>query len=161
MRRHSSLPRRAFSLIELVIFVVIIVIIAAIAIPRLSRGAGGAADAALTGDLAVMRSGIDLYETEHVGDYPTLAAFVAQMTTYSDINGNTNATKGGAFIYGPYLRAVPPLPVGAQNSQTGIKATPADGVGAFGWAYDQAAGAIFANCAVAETDDSGKAYNTY
>lgn len=161
MRRSNARRRRAFSLIELVIVIVIIGIIAAIAIPRLSRGSAGAADAALIGDLAVMRSGLDLYATEHTGDVPTLANFVNAMTLYSDVAGNTNAVKGGAFIYGPYLRAVPPLPVGAQRSQTGVKAPPADGVGAFGWIYDDTAETIVANCAVAETDDSGKPYNTY
>ncbi len=150
---------RAFSLIELVIVVVIIGIIAAIAIPRLSRGAAGAADAALIGDLAVMRSGIDLYETEHVGAQPTLANFVNQMTQFTDANGNTSATKGGLFIYGPYLRQVPPLPVGVLKGQTNIKAPPANGLGAFGWVYSS--GLMFANTAAGEVDDSGKPYNTY
>ena len=161
MRRCRVQSRRAFSLIELVIVVVIIGIIAAIAIPRLSRGAAGAADAALIGDLAVMRSSLDLYETEHTGDVPTLANFVNAMTLYSDINGNTNPVQGGAFIYGPYLRAVPPLPVGAQKGQNGVKAPPADGIGAFGWCYDVTAETIVANCAVGEADDSGTDYNTY
>ena len=153
--------RRAFSLIELVIVVVIIGIIAAIAIPRLSRGAEGAADAALIGDLAVMRSSIDLYLTEHQGLNPTLASFELQMTEYSDLNGATNATKTGAFIYGPYLRAVPPLPVGAQRGETALKAPPVDGSGAFGWVYAASTGSIVANCAADETDGAGKPYNTY
>ena len=157
--RLSGRNHRAFSLIELVIVVVIIGIIAAIAIPRLSRGAAGAADAALIGDLAVMRSGIDLYATEHVGDLPTLVNIVNQMTQFTDINGNTSATKGGLFIYGPYLRQVPPLPVGAQKGSTKIKAAPADGLGAFGWVYTS--GFMFANTAAGEVDDSGKPYNTY
>ncbi len=159
MRVSNGRNDRAFSLIELVIVVVIIGIIAAIAIPRLSRGAAGAADAALIGDLAVMRSGIDLYETEHVGDQPTLANIVNQMTQFTDLNGNTSATKGGLFIYGPYLRQVPPLPVGVLKGQTNIKAPPANGLGAFGWVYSS--GLMFANTAVGEVDDSGKPYNTY
>ncbi|MCH8006694.1 MAG: prepilin-type N-terminal cleavage/methylation domain-containing protein [Planctomycetes bacterium] len=150
---------RAFSLIELVIVVVIIGIIAAIAIPRLSRGAAGAAESALIGDLTVIRASIDLYTTEHVGGLPTLANFVSQMIQFSDVNGNTSATKTGLFIYGPYLRQIPPLPVGAQKGRTGIKASPADGVGAFGWVYSS--GMIFANTAAGEVDDSGKPYNTY
>ncbi len=150
---------RAFSLIELVIVVVIIGIIAAIAIPRLSRGAAGAAESALIGDLTVLRASIDLYTTEHVGDLPTLANFVSQMIQFSDINGNTSATKTGLFIYGPYLRQIPPLPVGGQKGRTGIKALPADGTGVSGWVYS--AGTILANTAAAEVDDSGKPYNSY
>ncbi len=159
MRKCNGRNDRAFSLIELVIVVVIIGIIAAIAIPRLSRGAAGAADAALIGDLAVMRSGIDLYSTEHVGDLPTLADIVSQMTQFTDINGNASATKGGLFIYGPYIRQIPPLPVGTQKGQTNIKAAPADGAGAFGWVYSS--GLVFPNTAAGEVDDSGKPYNTY
>ena len=83
------------------------------------------------------------------------------MTTYTDLNGNPNATKAGVFIYGPYLRAVPPLPVGAQRGETALKVPPADGTAGFGWAYDAANGTILANCAVGDTDDSGKPYNTY
>ncbi len=150
---------RAFSLIELIIVVVIIGIIAAIAIPRLSRGAAGAALSALIGDLAVMRSAIDLYATEHIGSLPTLADFANQMTQYSDVSGNTSATKSGAFIYGPYLRELPPLPGGPQQGRTGVKAPPADGLGPFGWVYSS--GLIFANAAPGEVDESGKPFNTY
>jgi len=159
VRLSNGRNHRAFSLIELVIVVVIIGIIAAIAIPRLSRGAAGAAEAALIGDLTVIRASIDLYTTEHVGGLPTLANFVSQMIQFSDVNGNTSATKTGLFIYGPYLRQIPPLPVGAQKGRTGIKASPADGVGAFGWVYSS--GMIFANTAAGEVDASGKPYNTY
>jgi prepilin-type N-terminal cleavage/methylation domain-containing protein len=152
---------RAFSLIELVIVVVIIGIIAAIAIPRLSRGAEGAADSALIADLAVMRNAIDLYETEHVGTMPTVAGFHDEMLLYTDIGGTTATAKGGAFIYGPYLRAVPPLPVGARKGSNSIKAAPPDGAGTEGWAYDAGTGDIRANCSNLEEDDAGKKYNEY
>ncbi len=150
---------RAFSLIELVIVVVIIGIIAAIAIPRLSRGAEGAADAALIGDLAVMRGALDLFVTEHTGVMPTAMNFEDSMLLYSNDVGGTNSIKGGGYIYGPYLRAIPPLPVGVMKGNTGIKAPPADGVGG-GWIYDIATISITANTTV-EADDSGKPYNTY
>jgi prepilin-type N-terminal cleavage/methylation domain-containing protein len=157
--------RRGFSLIELVIVVVIIGIIAAIAIPRLSRGSAGAADAALSGNLAVLRNAIDLYATEHGGTYPTVAAFEAQLTQYSDVSGGTSAAKTTSAIYGPYLRKIPPLPVGGtgyKNSTTivdGTSGTP--GAAAGGWFYNPSTGDIRANLADAAQDASGKAYNTY
>ncbi len=157
----SNRGRRAFSLIELVIVVVIIGIIAAIAIPRLSRGSEGAADAALIGDLAVMRSSIDLFSTEHPGFPPLEATFEAQMLQYSDSVGNTSSAKGGGFIYGPYLRAIPPLPVGAMRGMIGIKGPPANGAGTEGWVYDDATQQIMANTAGGEADANGKDYNTY
>jgi len=149
---------RAFSLIELVIVVVIIGIIAAIAIPRMSRGAAGAADSSLTANLAVLRNSIDLYQTEHGGTYPTVAAIVAQLTTYSSDAGTTQVSKDTTYVYGPYLRAVPALPVGAKKGNNGIAA--ADGTGV-GWIYNETTGTIAANCTGSEKDVRGVAYNAY
>ena len=153
--------RRAFSLIELVIVVVIIGVIAAIAIPRLSRGTEGAVEAALRGDLAVMRSAIDLYVAEHQGAYPALANFENQMIQYSNLAGDTSANKGGVYIYGPYLRAIPPLPGGPNIGETAVKGPPADGLGSFGWVYDELAGTIVANAGAGEVDASGQPFNEY
>ena len=149
---------QAFSLLELVIVVVIIGIIAAIAVPRLSRGSAGAADAALAGDLAVMRNAIDLYATEHPGLFPTEANIANQLTQYTDIAGVAQAAKDATHIYGPYVRKIPPLPVGAKAGQTGIDK---DDGGSIGWIYDGTTGNIAANCADSETDASGTRYNQY
>ena len=149
--------QRGFSLIELVIVVVIIGIIGAIAIPRMSRGAAGAADSALVADLSVLRNSIDLYATEHTGTYPTAAAIANQLTQFTDDNGNAQATKEATHIYGPYLRSVPPLPLGAKKGAAGIAA--ANGAG-IGWIYTAATGDIRANTPT-EADDTGKLYNTF
>ncbi len=153
--------RPGFSLIELVIVVVIIGVIAAIAIPRLSRGTDGAAESALIADLAVMRKAIDLYVTEHTGTLPTLAGFEAQMLAYTDPLGNASTTSGGGFTYGPYLRSLPPLPLGAKKGENGVKAPPANGVGPYGWVYDQAAGTIVANTASSKMDANDLPFNEY
>lgn len=151
--------RRAFSLIELVIVVVIIGIIAAIAVPRMSRGASGAADGALVANLALMRNALEMFQTEHGNSLPTLANFVNAMTQYSDEAGTTfSATKTTSCIYGPYLRAIPPLPVGADRGKTTVVASLAAGNG---WVYNATTGAISANCPDAEVDASGKKYNSY
>src|SRR3954467_6314278 len=105
MKVHAN-RSSGFSLIELVIVVVIIGIIAGIAIPRLSRGSAGAADSALSGNLAVLRSAIDLFATEHGGLDPTVGGFDSQLTQYSDTSGSFSASKTGNFIYGPYLRKI-------------------------------------------------------
>lgn len=159
MRANVLRTRRAFSLIELVIVVVIIAIIGAIAIPRMSRGAAGAAESALVGDLAVLRSAIDLYQTEHGGAYPTLAGIVAQLTQYSDENGGTNATKTVQYKYGPYLRKVPPLPLGANKGDTAIAGTYGADVG---WVYTVGSGHIAAGTNPAsEFDEAGTPYSDY
>lgn len=149
--------RRGFSLIELVIVVVIIGIIGAIAIPRLSRGAEGASDSALAGDLAVLRNAIDLYATEHGGTYPTVADFAAQLTTYTDANGNDNAAKTSTYIYGPYLRSVPKLKVGANKGNSNVAAAAGLGVG---WIYNETTGAISANTGT-DADATGTLYSAY
>jgi len=115
-RRHAG----GFSLLELVIVIVIMGIVAAVAIPRMSRGSAGAADAALSGNLAVLRNAIDMYAGEHNGTYPAVGTIANQLTLYSSAAGATNATKSSTYLYGPYLRKVPKLPVGAKKGQTGI-----------------------------------------
>jgi len=165
--------RSGFSLIELVIVVVIIGIIAAIAIPRMSRGSQGAADNALAGDVSVWRSALDLYQAEHGGVYPKdNTTILNQLTQYTDASGNVSSTKDTTHVYGPYLRAVPPLPVsdpsGVQSTPKGsstIGATAAGGPpsaivsGSYGWLYD-GAGNVYPNTGTV-TDSTGKLYTSY
>jgi general secretion pathway protein G len=170
--RSSVTRRRGFSLIELVIVVVIIGIIAAIAIPRLSRGASGAADSALAGNLSVLRNAVDLYATEHGGTFPAINVdstsgvnTIDQLLKYTDATGGISATKDTTHIFGPYLRKMPVLPVGAfknnaavvDNSSGSITA----GSSAGGWLYNPTSGDIKANVADSEKDSSGKAYSSY
>lgn len=159
--RHHQ--RRGFSLVELVIVIVIIGVIAAIAVPRLSRGAKGARDSALRGDLAILRNAIDLYSVEHRGNFPAVGTFVDQLTTYSDEDGATVAAKDVDHIFGPYLKAVPGLPIegtattGGAVGDTGVGAGDLLGVG---WIYDDTSGTIIANTGSA-ADDSGDPYSGY
>ncbi len=158
MLRHRHAGNKGFSLLELVIVIVILAIIAAIAIPRMSRGSAGAADSALSSNLAVLRNAIDLFAAEHTGTFPKVATIVAQLTQYSDAGGAAQASMDGTHIYGPYVRKIPPLPVGAKVGKTDIAA--GDG-GSVGWIYDEDTGEISANCADSEKDVSGTQYNQY
>jgi len=158
MTKSRGTHTRAFSLLELVIAVAIIAIIAAIGIPRLSRGTKGAADSALSGNLAMLRNAIDIYGAEHTGTYPTADDIGDQLTQYTDKDGNTKDTKDTTHIYGPYVRSIPPLPVGAKKGSTGIAAADANDIG---WIYTASSGDIKANTTDSEKDDSGKLYSNY
>ncbi len=175
--------RHGFSLVELVIVIVIIGVIAAIAIPRISRGAAGADESALRGNLAVLRSAIDMYAAEHGGTFPgddaagtnapdgtgaaaTDGALIGQMIMYSKFDGTVQATKDAAngFKYGPYLRkGMPPAPVGPNRSKTTVKVVA--GVPAYvatgeGWVYSYDTGELIVNSDT-ETDEAGVKYNEY
>jgi prepilin-type N-terminal cleavage/methylation domain-containing protein len=171
--RNARAGRIGFSVIELVIVMVILGIIAAIAIPRMSRGSQGAAENALAGDLAVWRSALDLYQSEHGGAYPKdNSTIVAQLTQYTDSSGAPAAVKDSVHIYGPYMRAVLPLPVGEMDKALSIPrgsttvgpatlggAPSTITSGGFGWVYD-GAGNLYPNTGPL-TDVGGKLYNSY
>ena len=148
-----------FSLIELVIVVVIIAIIGAIAIPKMSRGAAGAGDSALIQDLSVLRSALDLYQTENGGNYPTLANLSLALTGYNDgTNSTPVATKDATHIYGPYLRSIPALPVGLAKGGNTFAAAQAAMPTTVGWVYTLATGQIAPNTTNAEVDAKGVVY---
>lgn len=160
--KYQCPARRGFSLIELVIVVVIIGIIGAIAVPRMSRGAKGASDSAVTANLTVLRNALDLYSTEHGGDFPAFDDMPSALTDYTDATGDVVSSKDTTHIYGPYLRAVPTLPVGDNKGLTTFTSTaPTTSADSAGWYYNASTGDIKANCKDAEVDDGGVQYNAY
>ena len=158
--------RSGFSLVELVIVVVIIGIIAAIAVPRISRGAVGASEASLRGSLRGLRNAIDMYAAEHAGEWPATdksqATFIGQLTKMTDVAGSVGTT-AGTHIYGPYLRSVPPIPVGPNVGASEIKFKEDDNVfegeSQYGWVYNFKTGHIYAN--TDDPDEKGVGYETY
>jgi general secretion pathway protein G len=157
--------RRGFSLIELVIVVVIIAIIGAIAIPRMSRGAAGASDSALKGDLAQLRSAIDLYAGEHNNNFPDLVTSTNALTEFTDDSGDAQAAKDSTHIYGPYLRSIPTLPVGPatfKGTDTVVDGTSGNtGAAPGAWFYNKNTGVVQANIDSSIVDTTGTAYSTY
>lgn len=158
--------KSGFSLVELVIVVVIIGVIAAIAVPRISRGSRGASEAALRGSLRGLRNAIDLYAAQHGGAWPAqdkgLQTFIDQLTKRTNAEGQVGTT-AGEHIYGPYLRGVPPVPVGPNVGATGVKfkedGNVFEGEHDTGWVYNFKTAHIYAN--TNDLDESGVAYDTY
>jgi type II secretory pathway pseudopilin PulG len=161
----SSEPKQArgISLIELAIVVVIIAIIGAIAIPKMSRGEASAADETLIQDLFVLRSAVDHYNSDHPGaplnGVSSENALINALMLFSDSKGNTAGKKTGAYIYGPYLKAFPSLPIGSNKNSSAVTVSGPVGSGAFGWYFN---GTTFlCNDPSTDIDASGNPYNGY
>jgi len=155
MRRNRA---QGFTLVEILIVVIILGILASIVVAQFTNVRGTTSDTALKDNLRWMRSAVLLYQAEH-GALPTLATFEGQMTQYTDLNGNVNASKNATYKFGSYMLSLPPLPVGLQKGQTAVTGTSyANG---YGWQYDQVNGTVHANCQNSELDPDGVAYNTY
>ena len=134
--------KSGFTLVEILIVVSILGSLAAIVIPQYSESSTEAKYASLCTDLHTLRSQIELYKIHHNGFPPSFANFVAEMTRYSDISGNTALAKTVVFYYGPYMQKVPVNPFNNKRilDNTG---TVGDNVG--GWEYNQATGEINAD----------------
>jgi general secretion pathway protein G len=141
--------KSGFTLVEILIVVVILGILAAIVIPQFTEASTEAKLSSLCTDLQTIRSQIELFKVQHNDVAPLLNTFVAQMTTYSDVDGNTQATKDSTFCYGPYLQKIPVNQFNDKKDATGIHGL-LDGSGTVGddggsWEYNQATGAIHAD----------------
>jgi prepilin-type N-terminal cleavage/methylation domain-containing protein len=140
--RSSTRRRAAFSLVELVIVVIILGIVASIALRRVSRHAEAGAANAAAQDVGVLQQAVERYRAEHGGTYPSAAQFAEQLTGYTDVFGAVSPTRTAPHIYGPYVRAIPPVPLGPARGSNKVATAAAPDVG---WIYDEAGGEIRPN----------------
>jgi len=136
---------RAFTLVEVLIVVVVLGILAAIVIPQFSDASSDARVSALTTNLATIRSQLQLYKLQHNDTFPTFAAFVNQMTQYTDVSGAAQATKDATHKYGPYLISIP------NNPYTNTNVVSNDDTATTAWYYNQATGQFKSNDGTYET----------
>jgi general secretion pathway protein G len=143
--------RSGFTLIELVVVVMILGILAAIAAPKMLHTSESAIDNGLRQSLGVVRTAIDTYAAQHLGNLP--GADGDELTFQADIL--------------PYLRGIqfPTCPAGqAKNNHvrmmsgngaitTGIGATAAT----HSWVYQYEVGDFFVN----STDTASDGATTY
>lgn len=138
-----------FTLVEILIVVIILGILAAIVIPQFTEASNDARRSALVSDLQTVRSQLELYKVQHLDAYPdsnSMTNFVSQLTSFTDISGNTNGSKTSTFKYGPYLQK---FPTNSFNDSSAVKAVTADPngdvSGTEGWWFNTNTGKFGAN----------------
>ena len=120
-------------------------------------------------DLSSMRNAVEVYYAQHNSVYPgarlvdgsaavataaeAATAFVAQLTQYTDINGDAQGTKDATHKYGPYIKTGN-LPMNPFNDSTAVVCDIAttdittrawDTVGTAGWHFYTQTGVLVAN----------------
>lgn len=122
-------PRgRGFTLVEILIVVTILGIIAGIVLPHYQRTTVRAQTAALVTDLQMIRQSLQIYETEHRGEFPLL------LEMWGNLTSSTNAFGAPGVDFGPYIHAAP------TNQITGGSACAANNLA--DWKYDETNGSI-------------------
>ncbi|MBT8406898.1 MAG: type II secretion system protein, partial [Deltaproteobacteria bacterium] len=156
--------------IEMLVVVIILGILAMIIVPQISVSTDDARLNSLQTNLNSLRSAIEVYAAQHANRYPgtyseadgttavaddaaSKAAFLAQLTQFTDINGMVNGTKTATFKYGPYLKTGT-LPLNPFNDsgdvfcdfdQGDITVARTITGAAEGWQYFAPIGVFFAN----------------
>jgi general secretion pathway protein G len=164
--------RSGFTLVELLIVVIILAVLAAIVVPQFSSSTDEAREAALRSSLLEMRNSIEIYFHQHSSHYPgefdesgtstastaanVNAAFLAQLTRYTDINGQTATVRDATFRFGPYLKRddLPTSPIDGSNTVTYVIVGAANvgdlgqpgapPAGSTGWWFDVVSGKLIA-----------------
>ncbi len=131
-------PRKAFTLVEVLIVVVIMAVLAATIIPQFTDSAKDAKESNVKFNLHTLRSQITLYKSQHNGLLPS--ADLNELTIQTNISGAVGTD------YGPYILSIPTNQINGENSVKAIAASPAvagDVSATDGWLYHAATGGIW------------------
>ena len=163
---NSNFQKQAgFTLIEMLIVIVVLGIIAMIIVPQISVSSEDATLRTVQTNLNTLRKAVKLYYAQHDDTYPgfnntsgtlanagtSKAAFIAQLTKYTAIDGAVSDTKDATHKFGPYVRGgvLPTNPYNEKNSalcdiaETDITARVSNGT--TGWKFYTLTGNLIAN----------------
>ena len=153
--------KSGFTLVEILIVVIILGILAAVVIPQFSDASDDTRGASVMTNLKTIRSQLQLYKAQHNETWPT--DFDTMMTSFTDVDGNDNATQTTVFRFGPYLLRTPSNPytgvttVTTVNDVAAAYAPAADNT--FGWWYNAATGEFRCHVPNATATPSGDQVN--
>jgi hypothetical protein len=142
---RNVLGRGLFSLMELGIVAAVLTLVATIVGPRMGRAAGGPSphrqNNILTGQIRMLHAAVDEYAAEHGGRFPEGDPDTVrlQLTTWSDFLGHPSPTRTPRQRLGPYLREIPPVPIGPSRGESTL-ALPGHPARAAAWFYNPATG---------------------
>ena len=149
-------PRRAFSIIEVLMVVAVLAIMSGIVVPQVSSAVIEAKEAAMLADLRELSSAIERYRVDHTGQPPDLLSSrgLPQLTSLTNVEGDVGS--GAGFVFGPYLTGG--MPVNPLNESRDVYrvngSPPANLDKRVGWAYNPATGNIWAGLYVGVVDSS-------
>lgn len=155
----TSVGRKAFTLIEILIVVVILGILATVVIPQFSNASKEARENTLKDELRYLRIQIAVFKAQHRDTPPgypngdisagaTEAAFLDQMTKNTSEDCKTNATATATYKFGPYLSKMPANPISGLSTIKLIADAddiPAPDDTTYGWFYKPKTQQIVAN----------------
>jgi general secretion pathway protein G len=159
-RDKKMRAKSGFTLVEILIVVVILGILAAIVIPQFTNASQEARESALVSDLQSVRSQIELYKIQHIGDrLPGIAggaSFNVCMEGYTDKNG-VEVAQGTAGALGKYMEKIPVNPFSTIDTVANpLLIVRTDGAAAGAdtehWRYDSTTGAFQADDKLKSSD---------
>jgi general secretion pathway protein G len=155
----TTMMRKAFTLVEILIVVVILGILATVVIPQFSNAGKEARENTLKDDLRYLRIQIAVFKAQHRDappGYPngdltaaaTEAVFLDQMTKNTSEDCKTNDGATTTYKFGPYLTKMPVNPISGLSAikvVSGDDDLPAPDDTTFGWIYKPKTQQIIAN----------------
>jgi prepilin-type N-terminal cleavage/methylation domain-containing protein len=134
-----------FTLLEILIVVVLLAILASVVIPQWAGTTERAAETTAKYNVNELRSRVQVYKSEHNGEYPATLDLLTVKTNRS----GTSSAGDGPLLYGPYVVNIPDNPLvdiafAAIVAAPGANPPTSPAANA-GWLYDSTTGEVWIN----------------